>query len=152
MHLQFCSHVLVKVVRDRFCFCDEQRLYAFGADRNNVVLILQNSFDGEESLTGQQQAILMKQIRTDNGVCDSGFIFQAQKYKSLGGAGTLAGNNAASDAETLARGQIAQFAGAPNAHGTEPCAAVGHGMRANRESGAVKIGDQSLLVIHRREW
>src|SRR5271166_6187330 len=52
--------VLVKIMRNGFGFRNEQRQHAFGADGNDVILILKNSFDGEETLAGQQQAILMK--------------------------------------------------------------------------------------------
>ena len=67
---------LVEVMRNGFRFGDEQRQHALGFDRDDVVLILKDAFDGEEFLAGQQQAILMKQIGRDDRVGDSGFIFQ----------------------------------------------------------------------------
>src|SRR5689334_16348960 len=94
----------------------------------------------------------MKQVGRDDGVGNSGFIFQAEKDKSLGGAGALADNNAASDAEALAAGNTAQFAGATNAHGIEPGAAISHGMRADGESGAMEVGDKTLFLVHGLEW
>src|SRR5208337_4921674 len=62
--------------------------------------------------------------------------------------GTLAGDDAASDTKALAGGQITQFAGAANAHGIEPFAAVSHGVRADGESSAVEVGDQALFMVH----
>ena len=109
---------LVEIVRDGFGFRDEQRQHAFGFDGDDVVLILQDAFDGEKFLAGQQQAILMKQVGCDDGVGHAGFIFQADKHKSFGGAGTLADDDAASDAQPLAAGKVAQIAGAANAHGS----------------------------------
>ena len=50
----------MKVVRSGFRLSDEERRDAFGFDGNDIVLILQDAFDGEEALAGQQQAILMK--------------------------------------------------------------------------------------------
>ena len=66
----------MEVVRTGFCFGDEERLHAFGADRDHVVLILQDAFDGKESLAGEEQAVLVKQIRADDRVGYSGFIFK----------------------------------------------------------------------------
>src|SRR5215469_6210949 len=121
---------------------------AFGADRDYDVLVLQDAFDGEKTLAGQEQAVLVEEIGADDGVGDSGFIFEADENESFGGAGALAGDDAASDAKAFAGGQIAEFDGAPDAHGIEPLAAVGHGVRADGESGAVEVGDEAFFVVH----
>jgi len=71
------SSVLVEVVGSSFCFCDEERLHAFGADGDHVVLILQDTFDSEEALAGQQKAIFVKQIGANDRVRDPGLVFQA---------------------------------------------------------------------------
>src|SRR6266849_9982267 len=90
----------------------------------------------------------MKKIGRDDRVGYSGFIFQTQKPKSFRRSRTLSGNDATSDTKTLAAGQVAEFAGPPNAHGIEPLAAVSHGMRPHGEAGAVEVSNQALLVIH----
>ena len=90
----------------------------------------------------------VKQIGRDDGVGHSGFIFQTEKNKSFCGSGTLADDDASSDAKALAVGNIAQFAGAADAHGIEPVTAIGHGMRPDGESGAVEVGDQAFFVVH----
>ena len=46
--------VLVEVMRERFGLGDKQGLHAFGFDGDDVVLILQNAFDGKESLAAKQ--------------------------------------------------------------------------------------------------
>src|ERR1700752_99480 len=90
----------------------------------------------------------MKQVGRDDGVGDAGFIFQADKDKTFGRSGALARDDAASDAETLAARNLAQFAGTANPHGIEPGAPVGHGMRPDSEPGAAEIGNQALFMIH----
>src|SRR5271166_3418340 len=117
-----------------FGFRDEQVLHAFGADRDDVVLMLQDAFNGEEALARQEQTVLMKQVGRDDGVGHAGFIFQADKNKTFGGTRALADDDAASDAQPLAAGKVAQIAGAANAHGSEPGAAIGHGMWADGQS------------------
>src|ERR1039458_7318038 len=94
----------------------------------------------------------MEQVGRDDGVGHAGFIFQTYKHKSFCSSWALADNDAAADAETLAAGNVAQFAGAANSHGIEPFAAVGHGMRAYGQSGAVEVGDQALFVVHGLQW
>jgi len=137
----------MKIVRGGFGFRNKQGQHALGANGDDVVLILKNSFDGQKALAGQQQAILMKQVRRDDGIGHPGFIFQADEDESLGGSRALAGNDAASDAETPPAGNVAQFNGTANAHGIEPRATVRHGMWADGETRAVKIGDQALFVV-----
>jgi len=66
----------MEIVGNGFGFGDEERLHAFGADRDHIVLILQDAFDGEEALAGQQQAVFVKQIGADYCVRYSRFIFQ----------------------------------------------------------------------------
>ena len=112
----------MEIVRNGFGLGDEQRQHAFGFDGDDVVLILQNAFDGEEALAGKQQAILVKQVWPDNGVSYASFIFQTEKDESFGGSWALADDDAAADAETLAVGNITQVAGAADAHGSEPLA------------------------------
>src|SRR5271165_3658649 len=93
----------------------------------------------------------MKQVGSDDCVGHSGFIFQTEKNKSFGGSGTLAHNDAASDAKPPAVGNITELTGAANAHGIEPFPAVRHGMRSHGKTGAVKISHQALNMIHRLE-
>lgn len=56
---------------------DVQREHAFRLDGNNVILVLQNTFHHEKLLGTHQQPILLKQPGINDGVCYSGFIFQA---------------------------------------------------------------------------
>ena len=67
----------MKVVRVGFGFRNEQGQNAFGFDGDDVVLILQNTFDGEEALASKKQAILMEQVGRHDGIGYAGFIFDA---------------------------------------------------------------------------
>src|SRR5437879_13026808 len=90
----------------------------------------------------------MKKVGGNDCVSHSSFIFQTYKDKSLGGSRTLAGDDASSDAEALAAGNVAKFAGAADAHGIEPFASVGHRMRSHSHSCAVEVGDQTFFMVH----
>src|SRR5215469_3291190 len=67
----------VKVVRTGFGTGNMERLDPRGFHGNHTILILQSAVNDEKSLRGQQQSVLLKQIRRDNRVGNSGFIFQA---------------------------------------------------------------------------
>lgn len=118
-----------------------RRQHTLGSHRNHIVLILQDAFNRQKAFAGQQQTIAVKKSGRDDGIGHTGFIFQTDKDKSLGSAWTLANDDATSNANPSAAGNVAQFAGAANAHGREPCTAVSHGMRSHGEAGAVKVGD-----------
>jgi len=91
----------VKIVRTGFGLGDEEGKDAFGFDGDDIILILQNAFDHEKAFGDQQKAIFVEQVGMDDRIGDSGFIFEAEEEKAFGGAGTLASDDAASDAEAL---------------------------------------------------
>src|SRR5580658_9388731 len=93
----------------------------------------------------------MKKIGCDDRVGYSRFIFQADKNKTFRGSRTLACDYAASNAKTLAAGNVTEFAGPANAHGIEPLAAISHRMWSNGEASTVEVGNQALFVVHRME-
>src|SRR5712672_2865646 len=90
----------------------------------------------------------MKKVRSDDRIGHSRFIFQAEKHKTFCGSRTLAHDDATSDAQTLAAGNIVKFTGPANPHGIEPLTSVRHGMQSNGEPGAMEIGNQALFMVH----
>ena len=86
----------MEVVRTGLGLGDEEREYAFGFDGDHVVLILQNALDHEEAFGDQQEAVLVQQIGMDDCISNPGFVFEAEEEEAFGGAGTLAGDDAAS--------------------------------------------------------
>ena len=44
-------------------------------------------------------AVLREKLRRDDGVGDAGFVFKAEEDEAFGGAGALAGDDAAGDAD-----------------------------------------------------
>lgn len=137
------------VVGLRFGGGDSQRQNARGFDGNDVVLILQQAFDAEEFFAIDDEAVFFVEIRADDDVGDAGFVLEAQKDKTLGGAGTLAGNHATGHDGERAVGNAAQIAGAAHTASFESGAAIGKRMRAGGHSGSMKIGDETFFVGHR---
>ena len=88
----------MKVMGTDIGACDVERDYSLGFDVNNSVLILERAFDQEKSVASNDNAVLLEYIGCEDDVGDACFIFQGKKHKALGGARTLAGDDAASDA------------------------------------------------------
>src|SRR6185437_8851648 len=116
----------VEIVGRNFGGADLQRLHPVGLNRDHVVEILQGSFNQQELLANQQQAIVLEQIGSDDGIGNASFVFQAEEDKSVSGAGTLAGNHAASDTHAPAIVDVLQVAGA--LHSPQVGAPVSHGV------------------------
>src|SRR5579884_2385478 len=66
-----------------------------GFDQNNAVGILHLTFDEQESFFGDHEAETLEHVGIDNGVGNAGLVFQADKNKSFGGAGTLTADHVA---------------------------------------------------------
>jgi hypothetical protein len=67
----------------------------------DAVLILEWSFDHEESAARDDDAILLKDVGREDDVGDAGFVFEREKDEALGGAWALAGDDAACGADKL---------------------------------------------------
>ena len=139
---------LVEVVRGGCGAGDVERQHAFGFHRNDIVLILEDALDEQKLPGGDQETMLLKKVGGNDGIRHPGFIFQAEEDKSLGGAGTLAGDHASANTESLSAGHVAEIAGGAHLHTAEARAMIGHGMGADGESGAMEVGDQTLFGIH----
>ena len=91
----------VKVMGTDIGACDVERDYSLGFDVNNSVLILKRTFDQEESVTSNNNAVLLEYIWCEDDVGDAGFVFKGEKDEALGSARALAGNHTAGDADGL---------------------------------------------------
>ena len=125
-----------------------ERTNAVGFDGDDVVLILEDAVDEKKALVDHGDAILREKLRGDDGVGDAGFVLDAEEYESFGGAGALAGDDGTGDAESGAVRETAKLDGGADALTLERGAMVSHGMTADGESGAAKVGDEAFLGSH----
>src|SRR5437016_6168757 len=100
---------------------------------NHVVLILQDAFDHQKPFCDEKNSVLLEQVRRDDGIGNARFVFQAEKYETLSGAGTLARDDTSSDAKTSAAGNRFEFAGRMNTHCLHFGTTICHGMWSDRE-------------------
>jgi len=95
------SRCSMKVMRGHDGAGDVERNDALGFDVNHAVLILQRAIDAQKAAAGGDHAVAFEHVRSEDDVGDAGFIFEGEKYESLGGTRTLARNDASGDADRL---------------------------------------------------
>ena len=95
-----CAHHVasVKIVRRSFGASNQQRPNGLRLHRNYVFLILQRPLNQQKLVLNDCRAILLKNLRRDDGIGDASLIFHAEKYEALGRAGTLPRNHRPSHA------------------------------------------------------
>src|SRR5487761_144397 len=105
----------VEIVRSGFGACDAQRLNAFHFHGNDVVLILQASFDQQELVMNDHGMILLEKLRRNDGVGNAGFVFKAKENKTFCCSGTLARDHGSSEAHMRSMRKALEFAGGAHA-------------------------------------
>src|SRR5579885_913777 len=88
-------------------------------DRRHIVNVLQFSFYQQKGRSHQFEAVALKQIRSNDGVRNSSFIFKTQKDKSLGSARPLADNYMTRHAHPSPIADASQVDGARNSQTVE---------------------------------
>ena len=109
---------------------------------------MQDPFDQQECFFDNGEFTGFEQIRQDDGVRDSGFIFQAEKDKPVGRAGALTADDGSGDADATAIGQVREIGGADDAELVHGVAMQAHGVRADGESGDAVISGEPLERTH----
>ena len=65
----------------------------FGADVNDIMMILQAAFDDEKRFMDDEEPLLLEELRCDDGVGHAGFVFKTHEGETFSGARTLPANN-----------------------------------------------------------
>lgn len=84
----------------------------------------------------------------DDDVGDAGFVFHGEKDEAFGGAGALAGDDAAGGSDPFAVAMGAEFFSGEDLLRAEFFATVTHGMAAGGEAGAGVVGYEALFWSH----
>ena len=84
-----------------------------GLNHEDVFASLQAAGDLEEGLLGDDEAELFEKFGADDGVADAGFVLEADEDHTFRGAGTLAADDVARDADDLAVASAGDIDGAP---------------------------------------
>src|SRR5262245_39527915 len=83
-------------------------------DGNDIVGMLKTASDEEKGFLGDHQAKSFKHRRSQDCISDTGFILEADKYKTLGGSGTLPANNIPGNAHNLVMTRLWKIGRAPD--------------------------------------
>ena len=119
-----------------------------GLDDVDAVGGLEAAFNEEEAFLGDGEAEFLEEGRRDDGVADAGFVFEADEDKAFRGAGALAADDVAGDANSLAMFATREVDGAPDV--LEVRAQEGHGVRTDGEGKAAVIGGEAFEFGHVR--
>jgi hypothetical protein len=139
---------LMKVVRAEVgcCYVDGPDAVCFYVDY--AALDLEQAFDVEESSAGYEDALALKQVRSNDDISDAGFVFQRQEDKPLGRAWTLTRNYGARYShKTVGTGSL-KFIGGYVSFASEGIAVIFHRMRSAGEAGARIVGGKALIDRH----
>ena|SRR5215467_5887858 len=79
---------------------------AAGLDGNDIVLVLQDTFDQNKFFVDQQQSVFLKHVGSNDDIGDAGLIFHAEENETLGRARALANDDTSSHAHRPAIAQI----------------------------------------------
>src|SRR6266436_8276360 len=92
--------------------------------------------------------IFFEELRRDDDIRNTGFIFEAQEYESFRSAGTLADDDCTCHADDRAIAKCSQTRCRRNAAAIKARAMLRHRMMAGCDACAVKIRGQALFIIH----
>src|SRR5579875_391314 len=106
----------------------------FGFHVDDAVLILELAGDEQEFFAGDEQAVAFVEIGVDDDVGDASLVLHGKKDEAEGGAGALAGDDAAGGGDAAAVGGVEELFGAEDAGGVEVGAAKGHGVVVDGEA------------------
>jgi len=99
----------VEIVRGCLSSSDGEWKNALGFDGDDIVLILEYALDHQEALGDEENPIFLNKIGMHDGIGDAGFVFNAEEYESLGGAGALARDDATADSQALSAAKRFEF-------------------------------------------
>ena len=122
--------LLVKVMRLHRSSSDNELFYMPCADMNDLIDILQGSFDKEEFCIGHQRAMAFVEIWIDDGIGNPCFIFDREKDKAVSSTRALTCNHAAGNTCGHAVDEMSQISCRCNSHSLQTLPAVCHGMTA----------------------
>ena len=109
-------------------------------DVDDTILILEWSFDHEESGARDDDSILLEDVGRQDDVCDAGFVFEREKDKPFGGAWALTRDDTARDPYCAIAGAAFELLCGENALLAEFSAPVSHGVRTGGDAGSGVIG------------
>src|SRR5689334_14506869 len=137
---------LMKVARRRRGLEYRDLFDAHGFHMNNVVDILDRTLKQQELALNHSGAITIEHVRRNDDVCNAGFIFKADENETFCGTRSLAGDDAAGDADKSSIGCVRKIEGAKNAAAVQSSATIRHRVWADSHAGAVEVGNKALFM------
>ena len=96
----------MKVMRGDFRRRQLERFDVACLYRHHAILVLQESLDLQEGMMDDDRVVTFKQLRCDDDVSHTGFVFETQKHKSFGCTRTLANDHRSHNLNWLTVGEL----------------------------------------------
>lgn len=139
----------MEIVGRNFGGSELERLKLSGLYGNDTILILYRSLDLQKRVMNDDRMITFKQLRPDDDVGDSRFVFKAEEHESFGRARTLSNDYRSDYFDWLAIRKMFQDSCRRNTQRVEFSAMVSKGMRAHSQASTAKIRKDALFGSHR---
>ena len=136
-------------MRRNSLFSNMQRFETGSPHCENAVDVLHFTIDNEIRVIKDSGALTVEDVRHDDGIGDTGLIFQAEEKQAFGGTRTLPADDAAGDADVAAIVDIFHPSGWCDSEQVQHFAMKGHGVFADGEVCSTEIGVQALAGVHR---
>src|SRR5581483_8829753 len=114
---------------------------AHGFHVDDIVLILEGSFDEQEAAAGDGDHVAFVEVGRDDYVGDAGLVFHGNKDETLGCTRALTSDYASGGTDPLAVTMMVELFGGEDSLAAKSGSAVGHGVLPRGKSGAGVVGD-----------
>src|SRR5688572_529394 len=115
---------------------------------DDVIDVLQRALEKKKLALNDGGAVAVQNIRRDDDVGNSGFIFKAEENETFRSPRTLSRDDATGDAYPATIGNLCEIPSAEDAQRVQFFAAIGHGMRADRHARAAEVGEEPFFRCH----
>src|SRR4051794_23295662 len=112
---------------------------------NHPFDVLQAALDDQKGLLRDDQPEMFKHLRADDGVADTGFVFETDENETMRCSRSLAANHIPGNANESSMSCLWQIRRAPNSWQSSPDQS--HGMRARGQAHAIVIRANPFRII-----
>src|SRR5712692_284289 len=113
---------------------------------HHFTFAFQHSFDAHQARAEQLAPLALDEMRPDDDINIAGLVLERYKYRSRGGARTLAAGDDARRTRRSAAGKQFQLIGGGKAHACKARSQQGERMAPERETGARVVGHEILSL------
>src|SRR5712691_988645 len=153
INLSVSAYLSVKIPRGRLELPQKGAVVgeAPGYKMHHFTFAFKHSFDAHQARAQQLAPLALDEMRPDDDINIAGLVLERYKYRSRGGARTLAAGDDARRPRRSAAGEELQLIGGGKAHACKARSQQGERMAPESETGARVVGHEILSLGWRRK-